>query len=68
MTDEYAGEAIGVAELNQIKGRASVEKTTHDDVLKLLGHIDALEDLLDEGDQDDAFGTEGWRHRAGIDG
>lgn len=27
--------------------------------------IDAIIDILDGGDMDDAFGTEGWRHRLG---
>lgn len=34
----------------------------------LLGHVGALEAMLDQADDEDTFGTEGWRHRAGIDG
>lgn len=30
--------------------------------------LDFLIDALDEADGDDAFGTEGWRHRFGLDG
>jgi hypothetical protein len=52
--------------LNTIRGKNIVGAATTDDVFVLLQHIDALEDLLDEGDDDDAFGTEGWRHRLGI--
>jgi len=52
--------------LNIIRGKNIVGAATSDDVFALLQHIDALEDLLDEGDDDDAFGTEGWRHRLGI--
>jgi hypothetical protein len=33
----------------------------------LMDHIEALEALLSETDQEDFFGTEGWRHRLGID-
>jgi len=33
----------------------------------VIDHIAALEALLDEADDMDALGTEGWRHRAGID-
>lgn len=33
----------------------------------LLETIEEMIDLLDEGDQDDTFGTEGWRHRLGWD-
>lgn len=29
--------------------------------------IGLMMDLLDDGDQDDFFGTEGWRHRMGWD-
>jgi len=54
--------------LNFIRGRHSVGfGITHDDAAALFDHISALEALLDEGDQEDAFGTEGWRHRLGID-
>ena len=53
--------------LNTIRGKNLVAKTTKEEVLKLFEHIDALEMLLDEADQDDVFGTEGWRHRVGLD-
>lgn len=36
------------------------------DLIILIRHIEALEDLLDEADQEDTFGTQGWRYRAGI--
>ena len=39
----------------------------NDDVYDLLDYINILEDLLDEADQEDFFGTEGWRHHAGIE-
>lgn len=29
--------------------------------------LDEMEDILDDGDSDDRFGTEGWRHRMGWD-
>lgn len=53
--------------INTIRGKNLVGKATKEDVQKLFDHIDALEMLLDEGDENDAFGTEGWRHTAGID-
>lgn len=34
---------------------------------QLLETIEEMIGLLDEGDQDDMFGTEGWRHRLGWD-
>lgn len=52
--------------LNIIRGKNLVGAASTDDVFVLLQHIDALEDLLDEGDEDDAFGTGGWRHRLGV--
>lgn len=53
--------------INIIRGKNIVGHATKEDVLLLFEHIDALEGLLDEGDDDDAFGTEGWRHRIGIE-
>lgn len=53
--------------MNIIRGKNLGGHATRADVLKLFEHIDALEMLLDDGDQNDAFGTEGWRHRLGID-
>lgn len=53
--------------LNIIRGKNLVGKADKGDVLKLFEHIDAMEELLEEADQDDVFGTEGWRHRLGID-
>lgn len=44
-------------------GNGTVKK---EDAIKLLDHIEILEELLDEGDLDDCFGTEGWRHRIGF--
>jgi hypothetical protein len=54
-------------DLNIIRGKGLVGKATKADVLWLIIHIDALEGFLDEYDQDDTFGTEGWRHALGID-
>lgn len=50
-----------------VRGRAAVDAARPDDVHCLLLYIDTLHGLLDEGDQDDAFGTEGWRHTLGIE-
>ena len=67
VADMDASEALHANCINQIRGRNSVNAATREDVGDLLGHIDALEELLDEGDGEDAFGTEGWRRRLGID-
>jgi hypothetical protein len=53
--------------INIVRGKNLVGKAEKADIAKLIEHIDALEMLLDEGDEDDMFGTEGWRHRLGID-
>lgn len=53
--------------LNIIRGKNLVDSTSQADVRRLFEHIDALELLLSEADQDDVFGTEGWRHRLGVD-
>jgi hypothetical protein len=54
-------------DISIIRGKNLVGKATKADVNILLDHIDALEDFLDEHDQDDTFGTEGWRRRIGLD-
>ena len=53
--------------INIIRGKNLVGKTEKADVDARIAHIDALEMLLDEGDDEDMFGTEGWRHRVGIE-
>lgn len=53
--------------INIIRGKNLVGKATKADIDKLLEHIDALELFLDDNEQDDQFGTEGWRHALGLD-
>lgn len=38
-----------------------IEENPNDEEL-VYGWLDHLEDLLDDGDYNDRFGTEGWRH------
>jgi hypothetical protein len=47
------------------KAEAAMVKTMSEDELRST--ITEMIKLLDEGDQDDTFGTEGWRHRLGWD-
>jgi hypothetical protein len=54
-------------EVNIIRGKALGNACSQKDILDLCGHIDQLEMMLDEASEEDFFGTEGWRHRAGID-
>lgn len=53
--------------INIIRGKNLAASADKDDVNKLLEHIDALESILDEGDENDVFGSEGWRHAFGLD-
>lgn len=36
-----------------------------DDAHEFVDTLSDIESLLDDGDQDDVFGTEGWRHCLG---
>lgn len=53
---------LSARELNTIRGKAIVSHATKEEILQVFGHIDILEIRLDEADEDDALGTEGWRH------
>jgi len=53
-------------QLNTIRGKAEVGKATPEELLSVFAHIDALVDKLDETEEDDFFGTEGWRHFFGM--
>jgi hypothetical protein len=53
--------------LNIIRGKTIAGHVTPNDVLKLLAHIDELEIFLDAYNDNDTFGTEGWRHRLGLE-
>lgn len=56
------GEAIGRCENKELAKQASVALDG------LFSHIEALEDLLTWIDGEfECLGTEGWRHRLGID-
>lgn len=53
--------------INTIRGKNLVGHATKEDIDKLIEHIDALEMFLDDNEQDDQFGTEGWRLAIGLD-
>lgn len=46
-------------------GKALVGALTKDEQLALCNHITAMEAKLDDYDNEDFFGTEGWRHAFG---
>ena len=52
--------------LNIIRGKMLVAAATQQELRKFLMYVSALETLLDETNQDDYFGTEGWQHHIGI--
>lgn len=49
-------------ELNTLRGKAMVGHATSEEIMAVFGHIDILEQKLDESDGDDMFGSDGWRH------
>ena len=53
-------------ELNTTRGKAMVGHATPDEILRVFSHLDTLESELDGREQDDFFGTEGWRHAFGL--
>lgn len=53
-------------ELNIIRGKSLVGHASPKEILSVFAHFDALEMWLDETECDDTFGTEGWRHAAGL--
>lgn len=53
-------------EVNMLRGKALVGAMDREDQLRLCEHLTLLEAELDERDDEDYFGTEGWRHAFGI--
>ena len=50
------------AQVNTLRGKSMANATTKDEIMSLFHYIDYLEELLDETDESDFFGTKGWRH------
>jgi hypothetical protein len=53
-------------EINTIRGKALVGHASAEEILSVFSHYDIIEAKLDEFDEEDTFGTEGWRHSFGI--
>jgi hypothetical protein len=53
-------------ETNIMTGKALVGAMTKADQLALCEHLSLLYFKMDEGDDHDFFGTEGWRHYFGL--
>ena len=54
-------------ELNILRGKAIAGKISEDELLSVFAHIDEMYEILDEADESDTLGTEGWRHYFGLD-
>ena len=54
------------AKLNEIRGKVLVMKATKAELLAVFGHLDELEDKLNDADGQDLLGTEGWRRWVGL--
>lgn len=54
------------SELNMIRGKALVGHASVDEIQSVFFHLDLLEQKLDEADEEDALGTEGWRRWVGL--
>lgn len=54
-------------QLNIIRGKVIAGAATTKEILSVFGHLDQLEVKLDDMDQDDFFGTEGWRYLLGLE-
>lgn len=59
--------AFSPARLGQYLGLAKGGMLHRQQILELFEYIEELEELLDEADNDDTFGTEGWRHLIGAE-
>jgi len=64
MTDDRA---LSEKELNIIRGKVLVGHATIQEMLSVFFHLDMLEMRLDDADERDLLGTEGWRHWMGLD-
>lgn len=53
--------------LNTVRGKVLAGRATREELLLVFEHLDELEMFLDDHDEDDVFGTEGWRHAIGLD-
>lgn len=56
-------------EIHRILGKlqASPSNITDREASVIVDHIISLEELPDECDEDDTFGTEGWKHQLGAE-
>ena len=53
-------------EINTLRGKASVGMATVAEVLSVFEHLDTMEIELDLSDEEDKFGSQGWRYYFGV--
>jgi len=53
-------------ELDMIRGKMLINAASKQEVHEFLKYVSVIESLVDEADEDDYFGTEGWRHKVGL--
>lgn len=55
------------AEANRLIGKLTVGHASQQEIQKIITLLSEYEGLLEEADESDVFGTDGWRHRFGWD-
>lgn len=58
---------ITAKELLIIRGKAIVGHATPAELMSVFEYLDYLENKLDDLDDEDSFGSEGWRHFFGLE-
>ena len=68
MTDHnpYTENLLDYRTVCEYTGKALVGALTREEQMALCNHITAMEEILEELDLEDVFGTEGWRHHFGV--
>ncbi len=55
------------AKFNQVLARLGTDKVKQKEYEELFRIVEKMIELMDELDMEDAFGTEGWKHRLGLE-
>ena len=55
------------ARFNQVLARLGTDKVKPNEYQELFVVVEKMINLMDELDGEDAFGTEGWKHRLGLE-
>ncbi len=54
-------------ELNIIRGKMICGAANQRDIIDFLRYVAVLEGLVEEASMEDFYGTEGWRHKVGLE-